>query len=268
MCLIHMERTHSLSYRTQCEAFEFESEYVAIRIIQTVVGAWVALRAREKFPAKFDDEGHISGHPHHPFWQRHPNIYETAVIACRDERLRTLGLMLKLVRKQEPKVDTAEFLKREEAAGRSNKQKKKPTGKIGQAKAKLAQIKQKGVDLAMTGTEQEGQPEAVAPPDAPLRPQAQVRPEPEPEPASSSSKQWIERQEDEQVAVASLESEPEPEPEPLRQGSEADGDARVDAAMDLLDGLGEMEMEMESEAFGNPLAPDAAAQDDDSADEV
>ena len=51
-------------------------------------------------------------------------------------------------------------------------------------------------------------------------------------------------------------------------GSEADGDARVDAAMDLLDGLGEMEMEMESEAFGNPLAPDAAAQDDDSADEV
>ena len=90
----------------------------------------------------------------------------------------------------------------------------------------------------MAGTEQEGQPEAVAPPDAPLRPRAQVRPE------------------------------PEPEPEPLRQGSEADGDARVDAAMDLLDGLGEMEMEMESEAFGNPLAPDAAAQDDDSADEV
>ena len=236
MCLIHMERTHSLSYRKQCEAFEFESEYVAIRIIQTVVGAWVALRAREKFPAKFDDEGHISGHPHHPFWQRHPNIYETAVIACRDERLRTLGLMLKLVRKQEPKVDTAEFLKREEAAGRSNNQKKKPTGKIGQAKEKLAQIKQKGVDLAMTGTEREGQPEAAAPPDAPSRPRAQP--------------------------------EPEPEPEPLKQGSEADGDARVDAAMDLLSGLGEMEMEMESESFGNPLAPDAAAQDDDSADEV
>ena len=109
MCMIRTGRVNSLPYRQQVETFNYESEFVALRIIQTVVGAWVALKAREKF----GNNGTTHRHPHHPFWQHHPNIYKEAVLACRDQRLRTLGLLLKLVRRQQPMISTADFLMKE-----------------------------------------------------------------------------------------------------------------------------------------------------------
>lgn len=117
LCLVMGGRLNCLSYRKQVEEYEQEQEYVALRIIQTVTSAWVALRARKKFPKT---------HPHHPFWRKHDSIYESAVLACRDQRLRTLNLLLKLVRRQKPAIDLIQFLDKEKK--RSGKQEHQITG--------------------------------------------------------------------------------------------------------------------------------------------
>lgn len=109
MCLIKAGRLNSLTFRKQYEAFQSESEYVAVRIIQAVVGAWVVLQRFERGSS----DGSKRKYPRHPFWQHHPNIYRRAVLACRDQRLRTLGLLLKLVRRQKPMMEAANDIMKE-----------------------------------------------------------------------------------------------------------------------------------------------------------
>jgi hypothetical protein len=79
LCLINYGKINSLSYRGQVENYELESEFVAMRLIQAAVGAWVALRAQEKWG---------STHPVHPLWRRKTEAYRIGVIAMRDQRLR------------------------------------------------------------------------------------------------------------------------------------------------------------------------------------
>ena len=83
-------------FREQVEAFEYETEWVALRIIQTAVGAWCARRASELWPDKHPCGNHSS------WWKEHPIIYPTALRAARSCRLRTLKLLKQLVRRQQP----------------------------------------------------------------------------------------------------------------------------------------------------------------------
>lgn len=138
LCLVNLGKLNCLTYRDQVENFEMECEFVAVRIIQAAVGGWVALRAQEKWGDDSDaaatEEGiGIGGeggrarrgtpHPAHPFWRRMPNTYRVGVLAMRDIRLRNLGLLAKIIRRQRPLVKLAEYLKRENeysAKGPSN----------------------------------------------------------------------------------------------------------------------------------------------------
>ena len=130
MCLIKTGRLNSLTFRKQVEAFHKESEFVAVRIIQAVVGAWVALK---RFERGSRDGNRVF--PSHPFWQQHPNIYQRAVLACRDQRLRTLGLLLKLVRRQKPMIETADSMMKDAA---SSGQRERQSGVVSKAKQKAA----------------------------------------------------------------------------------------------------------------------------------
>ena len=126
MCLIKTGRLNSLNFRKQMEAFQKESEYIAVRIIQAVVGAWVALKLVER---RSTNGNRLF--PSHPFWQQHPNIYQRAVLACRDQRLRTLSLLLKLVRRQKPMIETADGMMKDAA---SSGQRKRPSAVISNVK--------------------------------------------------------------------------------------------------------------------------------------
>jgi hypothetical protein len=114
------------------ENFDTESEFVAMRMIQAALGAWIALRAHEKWghrsrpngqskaaaaAAAAGGSGGGSGasslHPAHPLWRRMPETYRVGVLAMRDARLRNLGLLAKIVRRQRPLVKLVEYLKKQ-----------------------------------------------------------------------------------------------------------------------------------------------------------
>jgi hypothetical protein len=113
-----------------------ESEFVAMRIIQAALGAWIALRAHEKWGHRSKPNGQSkvaaaaaaaaaaaggsgggsgasSLHPAHPLWRRMPETYRVGVLAMRDARLRNLGLLAKIVRRQRPLVKLVEYLKKQ-----------------------------------------------------------------------------------------------------------------------------------------------------------
>jgi hypothetical protein len=201
MCMIRTGRVNSLPYRKQVETFNFESEFVALRIIQTVVGAWAALKAREKF----GNNGTTHRHPHHPFWNKHPNIYREAVLACRDQRLRTLGLLLKLVRRQKPMISTADFMMKEvERQGPA-------VPKESTRSSLLSKVKKQGAALGLGGSQFSFEVEAGATFEV----------------------------EGEAGAAIQLDAPPMPAPRPGVKNPAQDDESRVDAALDMLAQLDE-----------------------------
>jgi hypothetical protein len=76
----------------------FEMEYVALRIIQAAVSEWMARWVHKKKPGQ-QPHGRFSD-----WWRKHSSVYLIAIRAARDTRLRTLKLLLKLVRRMKPDV--------------------------------------------------------------------------------------------------------------------------------------------------------------------
>jgi hypothetical protein len=104
LCLLNYGKVDCLPYAESMQAYNSETEIVAIELIKTVVGEWVARRAWQKNP-----EVHPSG-PLASFWQKHSATYPVALRAARDARLRTLKLLMKLVRRTKPQAMTMEEL--------------------------------------------------------------------------------------------------------------------------------------------------------------
>lgn len=101
LCLAACGKTNSLSYREQMEQYSHESEFIAARMILTAVGAWVAVRARQKW----GDAKHSSTpHPAHAIWRRNQKAYIVGVIAVRNQRLRILTDLMRAARKTRPAV--------------------------------------------------------------------------------------------------------------------------------------------------------------------
>lgn len=105
LCLLNYGKVASLPYAESMDACIAETEFVALRLIQTAVGEWVARRAWQKRP-----DSHPCG-PLSSFWQRHSATYPVALRAARDARLRTLKLLMKLVRRTRPQAMTMEELR-------------------------------------------------------------------------------------------------------------------------------------------------------------
>lgn len=104
LALVNFGKLNSLSYRGQMEQFVYETEFVALRMIFAAVGEWVARRMHEKRP-----DTHPCGN-HNTWWKHHPRIYTRALQAARDCRLRTLGLLMKCVLRQQPQHNAVERL--------------------------------------------------------------------------------------------------------------------------------------------------------------
>ena len=103
LCLIGYGKINSLPFRQQIEFYEREAEFVALRLLQAALGAFVCLRLEAKGKG-----------PKHWFWKQHRGIYRIAVTRCRDQRIRTLAVLMKLVRRQRPAVKLVEYLQREQ----------------------------------------------------------------------------------------------------------------------------------------------------------
>jgi hypothetical protein len=102
LCLIGYGKINSLKYRDQVEFYERESEFVALRLIQAACSAFVCLKLESKGKG-----------PKHWFWKKHPGIYRIAVVRARDQRIRTLACLMKLVRRQRPVAKLVEYLQKE-----------------------------------------------------------------------------------------------------------------------------------------------------------
>lgn len=106
LCLLNYGKVDCLPYADSMDACISETQLVALRLIQTAVGEWVARRAWQKDPTA------------HPcgvlasFWREHSATYPVALRAARDTRLRTLKLLLKLVRRTRPEAMTLEELEK------------------------------------------------------------------------------------------------------------------------------------------------------------
>ena len=104
LCLLNYGKVDCLPYAESMESNMHETEMVALRLIQTAVGEWIARRAYQKNP---------EAHPNsvlHTFWREHPTTYLVALRAARNTRLATLKLLMKLVRKTRPVAMTMEEL--------------------------------------------------------------------------------------------------------------------------------------------------------------
>jgi len=107
LCLVGYGKINSLPFRQQMELYERESEFVALRLLQASLGAFVCLKLESK-----GSEGFLKRM--HPFWRQHRGVYRIAVAQCRDQRIRTLTVLMKLVRRQRPVVKLVEYLQREQ----------------------------------------------------------------------------------------------------------------------------------------------------------
>ncbi len=105
LCLLNYGKVDCLPYAESMGDYQMETEYVALELIKTVVGEWIARRAWQENP-----KAHPSG-PLATFWQQHTATYPVALRAARDARLRTLKLLMKLVRRTRPQAMTMEELK-------------------------------------------------------------------------------------------------------------------------------------------------------------
>lgn len=104
LCLLNYGKVGCLPYAESMDSCVHETQMVALRLIQTAVGEWIARRAWQKNP---------EAHPNavlHTFWRAHPTTYLVALRAARNTRLRTLKLLMKLVRKTRPVAMTMEEL--------------------------------------------------------------------------------------------------------------------------------------------------------------
>jgi hypothetical protein len=104
LCLLNYGKIGCLPYAESMDSCVHETQMVALRLIQTAVGEWIARRAWQKNP---------EAHPNavlHTFWRAHPTTYLVALRAARNTRLRTLKLLMKLVRKTRPVAMTMEEL--------------------------------------------------------------------------------------------------------------------------------------------------------------
>ena len=81
LCLVQYGKINSLNYREQAECYERESEFVALRLIQSACSAFVCLKLVDKGKG-----------PRHWFWRKHTEVYRIAVVRARDQRIRTLGM--------------------------------------------------------------------------------------------------------------------------------------------------------------------------------
>jgi hypothetical protein len=98
LVMLNYGKVQSLTYRESMEENAFEMEYVALRIIQAAVSEWMARWVHKKKPGQ-QPHGRFSD-----WWRKHSSVYLIAIRAARDTRLRTLKLLLKLVRRMKPDV--------------------------------------------------------------------------------------------------------------------------------------------------------------------
>lgn len=106
LCLLNYGKVDCLPYAESMDAYIMETQLVALRLIQTALGEWVARRSWQKNP-----EVHPSG-VMASFWHRHSVTYLVALRAARDARLRTLKLLMKMVRRTRPTAMTMEELRK------------------------------------------------------------------------------------------------------------------------------------------------------------
>ena len=111
LCLISCGKAGSLPYAKLSESCKLDAEFIAVQTILAGVGAWVALRAHDKWG---DPEQVEFPHPTHPIWRRNPSAYRAGVKAMRNQRLRVLGDLRRAVAKDRPQVDLEAFQERQE----------------------------------------------------------------------------------------------------------------------------------------------------------
>jgi hypothetical protein len=111
LCLISCGKAKSLPYAELSKSYTLDSEFIAVQTILAGVGAWAALRAHDKWG---DPEQVESPHPNNPIWRRNPAAYRAGVLAMRNQRLRVLGDLRRIIAKDRPQADLDGFLAREE----------------------------------------------------------------------------------------------------------------------------------------------------------
>eukprot|EP01043_Picozoa_sp_COSAG02_P022057 COSAG02_NODE_1135_length_14342_cov_6.114091_3_plen_249_part_00 len=111
LCLVSCGRVNSLPYAELCKTHKLDSEFIAVQTILAGVGAWVALRAHDKWG---DSKKETNPHPTNPIWRRNPAAYRAGVRAMRNQRLRVLGDLRRAIAKDQPHVDLDALQAREE----------------------------------------------------------------------------------------------------------------------------------------------------------